>query len=394
MTLKLAQVAKQVQAMGQEATRQLQAGQTLLSRARTLLKTHGDALDELEARVHRAEQVSEGVRFSWLGAAPAGERLDVWHPPPPPLTQATVIASDGSQIYPDRHGIALYYLVNVGVIVFRHGSGERPETYSEPHLYYHPNDLLTEQGLLVPTGVVNVQRDMAEVDMLRRFSLAYRQPGIPLAALIDGQLSLRLIDLPAAQQETYLRQYLDALDDLRRQGALLAAYIDRPRASYVLSLLNLAEHSPERITEDVLRRNPFAGLTDAALFRELPPGHRTALFKWRAKGNIAYAEAGHSVHFFYLNTGSADRPNVVRVEIPRWVAEDATRLDALHAILQMQITIAGGYPYVLARAHELAIISPAEREALETMLAIEMRRHGMAAEVSLKQAHKNALTGR
>ncbi len=394
MTLELAQVATQVRAMGQEANRQAQVGQTLLARAQRLLKEHGNALAELEARVRRAEEVSERVRFSWVGAAPAGERLDEWHPPPPPLPQATVIASDGSQIHPDRHGIALYALVNVGAIVFRHGSGARPDTCSEPKLYYHPDDLLTDQGLLIPPGVVNVWRDMAEADILRRLALAYRQPDTPLAALMDGQLTLRLIDLPAARQEEYLQQYLSVLDDLRRQETLLAAYIDRPRGSYVLSLLHLSGHSPEQITEDTLRRNPFAGLTDAALFGDLPPGHRTALFKMRAKGHIPYAEAGHGVRFFYLNTGTAEHPNVVRVEIPRWVAEERARLDALHAILQMQTAIAGGYPYVLARAHELAIIAPAEREALETMLAVELRRRGMAAEVSRKQAHKNALTGR
>jgi len=49
---------------------------------------------------------------------------------------------------------------------------------------------------------------------------------------------------------------------------------------------------------------------------------------------------------------------------------------------------------VLARAHELAIIPPAEREALDMQLAIALRKAGVAhAGVSLKQANKNALWG-
>jgi hypothetical protein len=51
---------------------------------------------------------------SWRGAEPLGERLDERHTPGVPPEPAILIAADGSQIYPDRHGIALYYLLNVG----------------------------------------------------------------------------------------------------------------------------------------------------------------------------------------------------------------------------------------------------------------------------------------
>ena len=47
-------------------------------------------------------------------------------------------------------------------------------------------------------------------------------------------------------------------------------------------------------------------------------------------------------------------------------------------------------PTVLARADELAVISSEEREAVELMLAVEMRQQGLAPEISLKQRNKNA----
>jgi len=81
----------------------------------------------------------------------------------------------------------------------------------------------------------------------------------------------------------------------------------------------------------------------------------------------------------------------VRVEAPGWVAKNPVSLNTLHATLLQQTSITGGYPYVLARAHELAIISGPERDALDTMLAISLRKHGVGASVSLKQANKNAL---
>jgi hypothetical protein len=49
---------------------------------------------------------------------------------------------------------------------------------------------------------------------------------------------------------------------------------------------------------------------------------------------------------------------------------------------------------VLARAHELAIISGEERQAVEMMLAVEMRRHHLEPALSPKQYNKGLLTGR
>ncbi len=390
MTLEFSQVAPQLQAMGQNLAQRTKIEAPLLAQAKELLHTHSTAFANLNAAVTHAEKVQQSVRFSWLGAAPANEPLAEYHAPPPMPARATVIASDGSQIHPNQHDIALYYLVNVGAIVYRHGSGEKPDTTTEAQLFYKEEDLLTNQGLLISPSVVNVKRDVAEIDILARLAPAYPSDD-PLITFIDGQLTLRLIDLPANQQDFYLQQYLARLSTLQKNNATIAAYIDRPRSGFVLSLLHLASLEPDNITAETLRSNPFVRLTDAKLFNDLPPGYRSAIFNQRAKANIAYAKAGHQIHFFYLNTGTHGAPNIVRVEIPGWIAKNPARLNVLHAVLLKQATITGGYPYVLARAHELAIIPPAEREALETMLAISLRKNGVPANVSLKQANKNAL---
>jgi hypothetical protein len=391
VTLELSQIAPQVKAMGQNMANQAQTKSEILQQAKELLQTYSTAFGQLEERVAQAEKIQEGVRFSWLGAAPAGEPLAEYHTPPAAPAKVTVMASDGSQIHPDRHGLALYYLINIGAIVYRHGSGAPPDTLTEPQLYYKDEDLFNQQGLLFPASVINVKRDLAEVDILARLAPAYQHPDTPLVALLDGQLTLRTIDLPAQQQEYYQRNYLLSLNQLQENKALIAAYIDRPRSSFVLALLHLATLKTTEISEETLRQNPFLGLTDAQLFSDLQPGQRTAIFNQRAKANIAYAKEGHQIHFFYLNTGSVESPNLARVEIPGWLAKEPAKLNTLHATLLKQAATTGGYPYVLARAHELAIITPAEREALETMLAVSLRRHGLSAEVSLKQASKNSL---
>jgi len=403
VTLELTQIAPQVKAMGQNIASQKSERQALIEQAKALLKKYSTAFDELDEKVAKAERVQEAARFNWVGAAPAGEALAESFAPPLPPPRATVIASDGSQIHPDRHGIALYYLINIGVIAYRHGSGQRPDTHTEPQLFYKDEDLfINERGLLIPSGVVNVKRDLAELEMLARLAPAYRSPALseveggdaPLLTLIDGRLTLRVIDLPASQQEHYQRLYLDRLNQLQQHNALIAAYIERPHSSFILSLLHLASLEKQQISEESLRSAPFGSLSDSDLFDDLEPGQRTAIFNQRAKANAAYASEGHPIYFFHLNTGAVAQPNIVRVEIPGWIARNPEKLNALHAILLQQTAITGGYPYVLARAHELAIISAEEREALDAMMAVTLHHQGMRAEVSLKQANKNALGSR
>jgi hypothetical protein len=252
------------------------------------------------------------------------------------------------------------------------------------------------QGQLISAGEVNVRRDLAELAVLT--DLAARNAfgeAEPLIALIDGQLTLRVIDLPFDQQQKCQDEYIEMLNRLRQAQARVAGYIDRPRSTFVVALIRLASLEPEAITEEALRQNPFRHLTDTDLFDFLGPGQRSAIFAVRAKGTEKYEYAGHGIHFFYLNVGlDPAAPNLVRVEIPAWLVTDPQGLDVLHAAIVRQARINGGYPYVLARAHELAIISGEEREAFEMMLAVEMRRKGLKPSLSAKQFNKSLLTGR
>jgi hypothetical protein len=393
MTLEFNQISNQVKALGESSAQAAQLRRTKAEQAKALLQTFSESFDELMARVHKAEQVQEAVRFSWLGAAPADEPLAVYHPEPAAAKQVTIIASDGSQIYPDRHAIALYYLVNIGVIIYRQGSGQSPEVRSVPTLFYEPQDLEDDQGFLTPAGIVNVKRDLGEIKILADLAEHCQPEGHPLISLIDGRLTLRTIDLPGREQTRAEQTYLDYLTQIRQAGATIAAFIDKPHSSFLISLLHLASLEIDKISEETLRQNPFSGVIDSDLFDDLLPGQRSAIFNQRAKANIVYDRQGHRIDFFYLNTGTPGNPNLVRVEIPHWVAQDQERLDLLHTTLLSQARMTVGYPYVLARAHELAIISPKEREALETMLSVSLLRNDQTAAVSRKQHNKNLLSG-
>jgi len=343
--------------------------------------------------------LQQRLRFEWTGAAPASEPLAQIYPLPPRLEQVTVIASDGSQILPDHHAITIYYLINVGSIIYQHDSLRKPETYNpSPILCYDPEETLDEQGRVVSISEVNVRRDLAELEVLVRLAPAYTSPEAkgetakPVIALADGPLALRVVDLSFTRQQESLHQHIQFLNQIRDSGALLAGYVDRPHSAFVVSLMHLASLDIGSLNEANLRQNSFRHLTDLDLFDFLGPGERSAIFMLKAKGLEKYEQTGHAVHFFYLNVGqSRNHPNIARVEIPAWLKAQPHLINILHATLVRQARLSGDYPYVLARAHELAVISNEEREAVEMMLAVEMRRHGLTPTPSPKQYNKNLL---
>ncbi len=389
MTLKLNQVARQIQSMGQSLAQQKPEWDETLAQAKQLLHHFSTEFNVLADRIERAETIKTDDRFNWVGGAPAGEPLDAAYPLPNCPAQIIVIASDGSQILPDQHAIYPYYLINTGSITYRHGSNQTPTPYNpEPHLNYHPFD---DQGRLISSAEINVQRDIDEIAVLVDCVQRLGDTPHPIITLLDGPLALRVIDLPAPAQKKRQDEYIKILTDLQQRRAWIAGYIDRPRSTYILSLLHLASLEPESLTEDALHRNPFRYLTDLALFDDLPPGQRSALFTIKSKNQKKYAATGHAIHFFYLNVSqNKNQPTLARVEIPAWLATDETALNTLHAALVHQARLTGGYPYVLARADELAVISSEERAALDMMIGIEMRRQGLKPEISQKLQSKKS----
>ena len=86
----------------------------------------------------------------------------------------------------------------------------------------------------------------------------------------------------------------------------------------------------------------------------------------------------------------------MRVEIPKWVADDKEKLDLLHGVLVEQCRMMGSkpYPYLLHRAHETAVVKNEEKQQIEQMLAMELRKQDEEMdEGSYKQSAKD-LKGR
>jgi hypothetical protein len=119
MALELNKLTGQVEVMGQAVARRNTEQRAQIMRAKELLAAPPLVTDELRAKITRAREIDQWRR----GALPLSERLDDRRQGASRAPQAVLIAADGSQIYPDRHGIATYYLLNTGVIVLRRGRG-------------------------------------------------------------------------------------------------------------------------------------------------------------------------------------------------------------------------------------------------------------------------------
>jgi hypothetical protein len=121
----------------------------------------------------------------------------------------------------------------------------------------------------------------------------------------------------------------------------------------------------------------------------------SAIFKLQAKSAEKYKDS-ISIHFFYLNVGDEHKPAIVRVDIPLWVVNNKEALNNLHSALIEQTRIMSNkpFPYLLHRAHEIAVVTHREKEQVDQMLALAIRNNGgEIGEISGKQSAKN-LPGR
>ena len=342
-----------------------------------------------QARVGHQNELLRHPALKFRAAIPTHEPLDATYRLPSIPTEFTFIAADGSQIQPDSHGFAFYYLINVGSLVYRHGSGQAPEAYSQPTIGF-TEDQVYEAGQPVTGNLLDVKRDLAEITALT--DLCEAEPsGTATVAVVDGTLILwTLRDTPPADQARKAQEYLRQLDRIREAGATPAAFISRPQRGEVARLLHLANVGGDVKRADDEPNPALQRLPDHLIFASLPPGARSALFVSPSSINHDYyGPAGHTIRIFYLNlSAEGSDPVIARVEVPEWVAKDAERLALVHGAVVAQARITGDYPYALVRADELAFISSPEREAFEEMVTTSLVRAGAGAALSPKRYYK------
>jgi hypothetical protein len=386
MSLDLPQLVPQLGAAAQNAAEQEAERHARLPQAERALEATADLEPgALEMRLQHAGE-------HWHGAVPTKEPVDAAFPAPDPPHHFCALGADGSQIYPDRHASALFYLINIGSICIEYGSGDPPAVSSRPSLHYLAEDLYDEHGALVTSDQIDGQRDLAEMAELAR--LARHAGSVPSMALLDnGLLPWSLLqdqDHSRPRLQQIRDEYIGHLSSLHQAGSAVAGVIDRPRQGDVLALAYLGGRPASSGDPAAGGDAPHIGLTDPMMFRRrLAIGERSALFVHGSPANTQFQASGHQIRFFYLRS-SAD--TVLRVEVPAWVTDD--QLDLVHAGLLHDSSTCGGFPYSLVRAHELAVVSQPERTELAAMIETIILRYGLSPRRSMKSTTKRWLTGR
>ncbi|HQE92887.1 MAG TPA: DNA double-strand break repair nuclease NurA [Anaerolineae bacterium] len=352
-----------------------------------------DAPEPAELRARLVPVVAGGG--DWAGALPAtaaplDARLVAAGDPP---HGAVLIAVDGSQVYPDPHAAVLYYLLQIGGLAFRY-DGSRPTPYSCESLHFRDDELYDAQGYPISSEQVGMRRLVREMEYLAELTTLERHvaPAAPLMALTDGPLLWPYIERSRADSAA-LEAYLAAMSEIRQAGGLPVGYVARPGGRTLVELLWAGQLSPADIPGR-LADNPLRGLTDAILMAHfLRPGERSAWFSRPSATNQRQADHGHEVWFCYVNVGTEHAPVIARLETPHWGAIDEDAITALHVILLHQARVLNGYPYALARAHEEALVTTADKAALDSEIQRHILEQGIVVRPSEK-AQQKAYLGR
>ena len=216
---------------------------------------------------------------------------------------------------------------------------------------------------------------------------------IPTIAMVDGSLIYWFLEqLPGEARDRILQPILTAWRQLQSIGVPMVGYISASRSGESLNFfrfLTCPYTSPDCQTHcsslpDKAPCQVLEPLRDAAVWaRLLTPGQRSPLWRSSAKIQDYYEE--QCIYFCYLHVGT----EVARVEVPEWVAQDATMMTRAMSLVIAQVQKGYGYPVALAEAHNQAVVRGGDRSRFFGLLEQQMIRAGLRnVGTSYKEARK------
>jgi hypothetical protein len=393
MPLDLLELSTQVRRMGSQLALRRADEQRRLQLLDAMLADYRDRWEEL---ADLAETVQERV------AVPTGP-LDERIPAPMRPAAYTAMATDGSEIDPDRHGgSGDFYLINIGWARIPYGQPSREvELRSSTTLGYTDEDLFIvdprDPRRQVPMrdrhlDALRTVEELRALADLAEDEAPHQRDGVPAVALVDGTLLFSVLEERPRDflRNRFYNDFVAQLERLRQAGVAVAAYASRSRGIDLVHLFRAVCGSTPADCGVCTGAQACAlrGLNDAHLLgRGLARWDRCGLFRVRSNVHDPYY-GPHRVYFFLLQTGD----EIARIEVPEWVARDQAMLNMLHGVLVDQCAKGFGYPAVLARADDRAVISLGDRGVLEQLVSQELARQGVTARPSAKLTRKQVRT--
>ena len=360
-----------------------------LQEARRLLRTH-----DRQQLVQKLEPYWEPP-YTILTPEPLGD-LDERIPAPKIPYNYTVVAADGSNISPDNDNLARFYLLNIGLVTLCYGSSPKADIDAQAELKYEFDDLYWDQQRKRPVDAkrLSLLMRIREIEILAEM---VEQVSYPCVVLVDGQLIMWELQREHDDDREWLLERLTwAFDRLQEYGIPIVGYISGTDSFELVNALriylcptapNECQHCHAKGPKELALCYHLNGFRDPALlFDFLESGERSCTFASHASILKAYSKT-HRIVYFYMSTGD----EIVRVEVPQWVADKPKLLDLVHAVLHDQCLRSGQqppYPPALHEAHEAAVISTADRKAVQMLIAEQLQRHGITTFTPAKSYHQ------
>ncbi|MCB0165435.1 MAG: DNA double-strand break repair nuclease NurA [Anaerolineae bacterium] len=290
------------------------------------------------------------------------------------LEGVTTFAVDGSQLSPPKEFSIPVGLVQVGWFKNHHtrqshGRFEKDATVT----VLGPEELEVEGSVEEEVGW---RRFQAEVAQLHTFITDTSDSAKPTVAFFDGSFILSFIQrLPMQRRQAYLQPIRDLLATSEQVRIPLVAYVDLSRSRDLLNMLLTltGEQRFSQLTDAQLLSGLMEAWGDRCRFYTCARSDRFIPSVWRDY----YAD----VVFTYLQTTSDGLP--ARIELPRWVLEDELQEWVLD-VIRAECVVGLGYPYTLASADAVAVISSRDRARFTTLF----QQFAEEADLDLRQSRK------
>ncbi|MBC7473953.1 MAG: DNA double-strand break repair nuclease NurA, partial [Candidatus Sericytochromatia bacterium] len=294
-----------------------------------------------------------------------------------------------------HHEIAICYLINVGLIMYTYGTGEKAIQESEPFLYENDEDF-SPASKKTPSNfseeVIAVKRMLAEMRELANLCRRAKERGHPTIAMVDGTLITWNITnqmWPEEYQMKILDKFLSILDEIKSLGVPVCGYISNSRRNDFINLLRVQicpyqEVDCEKTCSEKEACDEIVPLYDRQIWlNQLKAGQRSPIFASSAKILEKYKD--HQICFFYLHVG---KDEIARIEIPRWVADREEYMDLVHYITYDQVQKGMGYPIAIQEAHNQAVVKGPDRSQFYAMLSRRMVSNNLRVSLSNKELRK------
>ena len=293
-----------------------------------------------------------------------------------------VISVDGSQIYPEGHLRFACAVVNVGSATYLYNNPVEYEGTSRPRLLV-ADDLLTNDGSMqrmLSKEALDLERLKAEV----QHASALLESAKPRESFLfmDGPLIYSFLE-PRTEvtKRRVVETLLKLLELCDEKKVYIVGYLAASRsADWVNSLRYtvLCDRIPTACKQCIadcrgiknVACYPLIGITDASIYGSvLAPGERSSAFTVQRKILDFYKSSTcdyrKRISATYIKLANGE---VVRLEFPyfEWMSDED--LERIHAVTLAQSILGFGYPYVLIRAHEKAVITMPEREGFYDIL--------------------------